>query len=102
MSQEMRFNYSEMERVSNQITQDIKQNYINAGNKLISDIETAVQQWEGDSKEKLLTLFKTAVNDYLTKSVPEAIQALGTLLAENAKAMKNADDQIANQIPNSL
>lgn len=101
MAQAIRFNYTEMDRVAKSID-DIKQAYFNAGQKMISEFENAVSAWEGDSKEKLLTLMKTAINDYVTKSIPDAVGALATLLRENAKAMQQADNQIASQIPNNI
>lgn len=99
---DMRFNYNEMNKVVQDIRTSIKVSYQNAGAKLVEDFQNAVASWEGDSKEKLVTLFQTAVNDYLTNSIPNALEALATLLEENAKQMSQADQQIADQIPTSL
>jgi len=99
---DIRFDYTQMSTAVTKMREDIKAKYVTAGNKLLEDFSDAVSSWEGDSKEKMMTLFNTAINKYLTESIPNAIEALATLLDENAKAMQNADNQIATQIPNDL
>lgn len=99
---DMRFNYTEMSKASAQIRDTIKTAYVNAGTKLVSDFQEAVSAWEGESKEQMETLITGAVQEYLTKSIPDALEALAKLLDENAKQMHNADTEIASQIPTTL
>jgi len=99
---DMRFNYTAMSNVSTKITGEITQAYITAGNKLVDDFVTAVSGWEGESKEKFEALIQGAVKEYLTVSIPKALEALAKLLDENAKQMHDADIQIAEQIPSTL
>lgn len=99
---DMRFNYTEMSKASTQIRDTIKTAYVNAGTTLVSDFQAAVSAWEGESKEQMETLITGAVQEYLTKSIPDALEALAKLLDENAKQMHNADTEIASQIPTTL
>ena len=99
---DMRFNYTAMSNASTQIRNTIKTAYVNAGNKLVDDFQAAISEWQGESKEHMETLMAGAVKEYLTKSIPDALEALANLLDENAKQMHNADNEIANQIPTTL
>lgn len=101
MSKGIRFNYVEMQNAAKDIY-DIKEKYMNAGNKLVSDLEESTKNWEGKAKEKFIQLVDGDINEYVTTKIPQAIESIAKLLEENAKSMKQADQEIADAIPSSL
>lgn len=98
---DIRFKYDDIQASVNKIN-TIKESYFNAGTKLIKDIETSTTNWEGASKDKFLQLIQGDVNKYVTTTVPEIVEALSTMLNENARSMGDADKQIADSLPATL
>lgn len=98
---DIRYDYEKMTQACAKI-RELGTSYQQAGQKMVDDFATAISSWEGDSKDKMSTLMNGAVKDYVTKSIPDALEALAQLLEQNASNMQNADNGIADQIPQTL
>ena len=101
MAEKIVYNYDEMQKAVTKI-QDIAARYKDAGNSFISGFGSATQEWEGDSKEKMMRLIDGDVNEMLTVEIPKYLEGLATLLAQNIEQMQKADSQIADSIPDHL
>lgn len=98
---DIRFKYSDIQTSVTKIN-TIQQSYLQAGTKLIKDIETATTNWQGASKDKYLKLIQGDVNKYVTTTVPDIVKALSDMLKQNGDSMKEADTQIAQSLPETL
>ena len=95
------YNYEEMRNAVTKI-QDIAARYEKAGSDFISGFVSATQEWEGESKEKMIRLINGDVNEMLTVEIRKYLEGLATLLSQNIEQMKKADSQIADSIPDQL
>lgn len=95
------FRYPEMRGAANDIN-GIAQRYIAAAQKFEGDFLSAITDWEGESKEKMQSFIQGAVMQYINETVPNLIKGLAELLNANADQMEKADQQIADNIPQSL
>lgn len=98
---EIVYKFEEMENAANNV-EGIMGRYVSAASTFVDDFTGAVGAWEGESKEKMMSFITGAVNEYMAKTVPDMLQSLANLLRENAKQMQTADQQIAENIPQSL
>lgn len=95
------FRYPEMETAANEI-KGLAAQYKSAASTFESEFLSAVSGWEGDSKDKMSAFISGPVKEYMEQTVPKLLESLAELLDANAKQMKSADDQIAQNIPTSL
>lgn len=95
------YDYEAMESAAQKID-DIKARYISANDTFQQAFETAVKEWQGDSKEKVLGFISNSVNIYLGQNIPDVVNALAVLIRENGNQMRSSDEQIADGIPNSM
>jgi WXG100 family type VII secretion target len=95
------FRYPEMESAAAQIN-NIAEQYRAAANALMQQVETAIQPWEGESKNKFQQFVQGPVNEYMGKTVPQIVEALAHMLSTNAKHMQEADAQVASSLPTTL
>jgi len=102
MAAEIRFNYNEMRSAATKI-RDLAQNgYKAAATAFESDFNGAIANWEGESHDKMVTFISGPVMDYMGTTVPSLLEALAQLLEDNAAQMEKADQEIADNIPQSL
>jgi len=101
MANKIVFDYEAMKQCVSEI-REIMGRYTSAAKTFNSDFNSAIAEWEGDSKDKMKMFIDNAVNEYLAESIPSIVEALATILEENAKQMSDADFQIAEKIPQSL
>lgn len=101
MADKIVFRYEDMQRTVDSI-RDIADHYARHGETFIQDFTNATQEWEGESKDQMLKLIDGDVNKMITKDVPDFLRALATLLEENLKQIRSADEQIASSIPPTL
>lgn len=80
---------------------NIAAQYASAAQTLKSGIDSAISNWEGDSKNKFVQLFST-VYTYTHQDIPQMVTGLAELLEGNAKAMSDTDSEIAKNIPDSI
>lgn len=97
---DIRFKYDE---ITNAVTQikSIEEEYKTAASTLQTSFESAVEAWEGASKDAMLNLMQGPVNRYAAETVPGILEALASLLEQNAQQMQEADNQIATNINNN-
>ena len=96
------FRYPEMRSCAAQIKNEIVNGYTSAASTFQSSFDAATSAWEGESKNKMQSFITGSVNEYMTKTIPELLNALADLLEFNATSMENADAEIASNIPTSL
>lgn len=92
------FKYDKMTAAAANI-RTIAGQYKTAATTFENDFVTAIAGWEGESKEKMVKFISGSVKDYTEVTVPQLLNALAELLDANAQQMKNADAQIAENIP---
>lgn len=96
------FRYPEMRNCASEIKGTIIDGYKGAASTFQNSFAAATSAWEGESKDKMTTFITGPVNEYMTKTIPELLNALAELLEFNATSMENADAEIASNIPTSL
>lgn len=95
------FRYPEMQTAANEI-KELAGQYRSAASAFESEFLSSVSGWEGDSKDKMSAFISGPVKEYMEQTVPKLLESLADLLDANAKQMKSADEQIAQNIPTSL
>lgn len=101
MSKKIVYDYTRMNEAVTKIN-DIAGRYKTAGNAFTSGFISAIQDWEGESKDKMAKLINGDVNKLLSEDIPSYLNGLASLLNENINQMRNADSQIADSIPDQL
>lgn len=101
MADAIRYDYEQMKSAANSIRQKAE-SYRAEGTTFVSNFNGATAAWEGDSKNQMYSFINGAVNDYLTKSVPEMLNALAELLDKNAEQMKKTDEEVSKSIPQTI
>jgi len=101
MADAIRYDYGQMQSAANTIKEKAEA-YKTAGSQFVSSFNDATVNWEGDSKNQMSSFINGAVNDYLTKSVPEMLNALAELLEKNAQQMQNTDQEVSKSIPQTI
>ena len=76
--------------------------YLTAANTFETDFNAAISGWEGESKESMQKFISGPVMEYIRDTVPKLVEAMASLLEDNARIMQDADRQIAENIPTSL
>ena len=92
------FRYEEMNKTAASI-RAIGTQYKTAATTFENDFLETISEWEGDSKVQMEKFIKGSVREYTQETVPQLLEALAALLEANATQMKNADAQIAANIP---
>ena len=97
----IKFEYDQIESVATKLD-SYAQEYESAGKTLVDSLLSSTGQWKGASKEKFEIFVNDAVSPHVQTSIPQLVRDLAKLLRDNATAMREADEQMAGQIPNSL
>jgi len=95
------FRYPQMQTAASQIS-NIAERYRQAANTLIQQMDSAIMPWEGESKNRFYQYVMGPANEYISKSVPGAVEALAEMLNENARFMQETDRDVANSLPTTL
>ena len=95
------FRYVEMRQAAEDI-RSIAGRYQSASTSFEKDFIASIANWEGETKEAIQKFISGPVADYTGVTVPKLLEALASLLDENANQMENADHQIAENIPTTL
>ncbi len=95
------FRYPEMTKAAEEIT-GIATRYKTEAEKFEESFLSAINGWEGDSRDAMQKFISGPVMEYLRDTVPQLLEALSQLLDENATQMKSADTGIAEKIPETL
>lgn len=100
-AQKIRYDSERMREVAKQV-QDMATQYSSTASQFENNFDSATAEWEGASKDKMLVFVEGPVSKYLNDTVQQVLEALSTLLEENANQMEEADEELANAIPDSL
>ena len=95
------FKYPEM-RTAVTAIEGYSSDYKTAAGAFESDFLSAINAWEGTSKDKMQAFITGPVKDFIAETVPQLVTGLSQMLAANADQMESADQQIADNIPSSL
>lgn len=101
MADRIVFRYPEMDSIASKID-GYASEYEQAARTFLSAMQSATESWEGASKDKFTTLVEGSIYKHMHESVPQMVTGLASLLKNNAETMKNADDEIAKNIPQSI
>jgi hypothetical protein len=72
--------------------------YKTAGEEFVSAIKTAIADMEGATKDAILQLVDTQINDYVAVQLPSFIKGMSDLLEGNRSNFESVDQQIASSI----
>ena len=72
--------------------------YQTAGTNFVSDLNSAISEMEGATKDALNTFINGAVNDFVATSIPEAVKGMSDLLEANRTNFVDTDQGIADNI----
>lgn len=91
---------SAMTESVNKINQ-ISANYKTLGENFIQDLNSAIAEMEGETKDALKHFIDTDVKDFVETGLPEAVSGMGQLLEANRSNFEDIDRQIAASISGS-
>lgn len=100
MANNIRYDFAKMNVAITKID-NLVAKYKSAAETFNTDFLTAINGWEGASKDKMLLLM-ASVKSYTGTQIPQAVGSLAELLKNNVEQMQSADQQIADNIPSSL
>ena len=100
MANYIRYDFAKMNVAITKIDNLVAQ-YKSAAETFNTDFLTAINGWEGASKDKMLLLM-ASVKSYTGTQIPQAVGSLAELLKNNVEQMQSADQQIADNIPSEL
>ena len=95
------FRYPEMESAASQLN-NLAGQYRQAAGALMQQMEVAIQPWEGASKDRFNQFVQGSVNEYMSQTVPQIVEALAHMLSTNAQHMQQADAEVASSLPTTL
>ncbi len=93
------FDDSQMASAASKI-EELSTKYASAGTHLGESFTSAVKDWEGASKDKMVAFINGSVKEYTVNTVPQLLKALSELLKANSTQMQKVDQEIASNIPN--
>lgn len=95
------FKYPEMDQAAKQID-NIANNYRQAATNFLMQMDNATMGWTGASREAFMNYVNTTVKDYIENTIPQVVDGLAAMLRANAEQMQSVDEEIAQQIRNSM
>lgn len=75
--------------------------YRTAGENFIKDLNNAIAEMEGETKDAFKQFIDTDVNTYVSLDLPDALMGMADLLEANRSNFENIDKQIADSISGS-
>ena len=76
-------------------------NYKSSGEEFVGALKSAIADMEGETKDAILKLIETQVNDYVAVQLPNYIKGMSELLEGNRSNFETVDQQIASSISGS-
>ena len=101
MANKIVFDYTQMQTAVTSI-KNLATQYQTAAQTLQSALTTATANWTGDSKDAFMNFVTGPINKHTATDVPAMVNAIATLLDNNAQSMQQADKQVANNMPSNL
>lgn len=75
--------------------------YKSAGEDFIKDLNNAIAEMEGETKDALKKFIDTDVNTFVAVDLPAAVEGMAKLLEANRTNFEDVDKQIADSISGS-
>jgi len=101
MADNIVYRFSEMNSAAEAVD-GIAGNYSSSGDAMISSIMSAIGSWEGESKDKLVTLLTGDVSKFVTETVKTVVESVAMQIRSSAENMQKTDADLAANIPSSL
>lgn len=101
MAKEIVFDYKMINNLVVKLQGTYTDNFKTAGETLINNLNNAFSGADGKSVKKFLSLVDESIKKYVVQEIPNAIKEIGNVLNQNAKAMKDADEEISKALPDS-
>lgn len=79
----------------------ISDSYRSAGEDFIKDLNNAIAEMEGETKDALKNFIDNDVNNFVATDLPDAVKGMSDLLEANRKNFEDIDKQIADSISGS-
>jgi len=100
------FRYTDMEDAVKKIGSKDNQGgfageYGDAAKAFLTQMQSAIEPWEGASKNAFSEFIDGTVMPYISDTVPSVVRGLGDMLQQNKTQMQEADDGIAANIRSS-
>lgn len=102
MADRITYPFTTMSSVQGQIESLANDTLKSAGTTLVSELDSAMSEWEGDSKAQMQALVDGSLNDMVTTQIPQAVEALAQILESNIQSMQGTDGNVKDAIPTSL
>ncbi|GAE90692.1 hypothetical protein [Acetivibrio straminisolvens] len=74
--------------------------YEKAGDAFISNLNNALSQMEGETKDALDALINSKVKEFVYEQLPAALSGMADLLEANRQNFEDVDKQLADSISN--
>ena len=78
--------------------QSISEKYKTLGEAFIKDLNNAIAEMEGETKDALKIFIDGTINTFVATDLPTAIEGMATLLDANRTNFISVDSKIAQQI----
>ena len=72
--------------------------YRTAGENFITDLNNAIAEMEGETKDALKSFIDNDVNNFVAEDLPKALEGMAELLEANRSNFESVDKQIADSI----
>lgn len=79
----------------------IADSYRTAGEEFIQELNNAIAEMEGETKDALKKFIDTDVNNFVASDLPDAVKGMSELLEANRTNFVDVDKQIADNISGS-
>ncbi|MDR1640961.1 MAG: hypothetical protein LBT59_14800 [Clostridiales bacterium] len=95
------FRYDEMNAAVSTVN-GYAESYKAAADEYINKLNEAINAWEGESKIKFSNLITGSLKTHIGTTIPEMVKTLADILKANADQMLEADQAVAQSIPETL
>lgn len=88
------------EKVANAVAAiyELSNTYKTAGEDFVRDLNAALAEMEGETKDALNNFINKDVNDFVAEQLPDAVKGMSDLLEANRSNFETVDSQIAQNI----
>jgi WXG100 family type VII secretion target len=95
------YRFQEMETAAGEVDGYVDQ-YRRAADTLVESVTSAVSSWQGESKERFLSLLYGAINEHINNTIPQVVSVISAQIRMSAENMAKTDAELASNIPQSL
>ena len=95
------YRFAEMESAAVEVDGYVDQ-YKQAAQTLIESLNSITSKWEGESKDKFISLVNGAVQEYIVDSIPQIVSVIAAEIRQSSENMSQTDASLAENIPQTL